>query len=89
MYKFQKREYEKKRIFGLFQSYDMNIDSHLHFREEEINPGGVDKKTRWLEKTYAVQVLCLNYQSEAKQTNLCFKNIKTYRFCTHLRFKFL
>ena len=30
------REYQQKRKHGVFQSYDINIDSYLHFGEEVI-----------------------------------------------------
>ena len=80
------REYQQKRKLGAFQSYDINIDAYPHFSEEgKIQ--GINKKSRWLEKTHAVQLFEFEV-SEWSYAPLCvFPNIKTYWFCTHLRLK--
>ena len=72
----------------IFQHHDINIDSDPHFGKGKIQEG-VDKKTHWLEKTRAVQLLNLKYPSEAAQTNFSFKNIKIYRFCASLHLTFI
>ena len=58
------REYQQKRKLGIFQSYDMNIDSYPHFSERGKNLVGVDKKTWSIEKTHTLQLL--KYQSVQK-----------------------
>ena len=41
------REYQQKRKLGVFQSYDkMNIDSYLHFNEEEKSMGRRQEKAK-------------------------------------------
>ena len=49
------REYQQKRILGIFQSYDMNIDSYPNSSEEGKIQGCTQEKPM-LEKTYAVSI---------------------------------
>ena len=40
------RDYQQKIKIGIFQSYDINIDSYPHFGGERKIQGGVDKESR-------------------------------------------
>ena len=67
------REYQQKRILGIFQSYDMNIDSYPNSSEE----GKIQGCTQ--EKPMTRKNLCRKYQNKAT-SKLYLKNIERYRF---------